>query len=358
MNSRMSIATPITEVDDEIARYFKRKTLSSAHLGPWFEHLWALTSTRVLGGKCVRPKLFLAAHDAFSDADEPRNADVITVAVAMELLHYSFLLHDDVIDGDTMRRGKNNLIGMLAEMKADAAGTPQRRLHWAQSCAILMGNLLLSDVHQMFAALNIPNTFRTRMLELLDHTITESVAGEQLDVGLSDGVVAAELSTILTMCGYKTATYTFEFPLRAAATMAGADPQVDPILSQAGHLLGVAFQLQDDLLSVFGDAKEHGKDSFSDLREGKETAIIAYARMTSHWLSIEPVFGKADLTDPEGTLARDHLIRSGAKGFVEGLIEEQIRALHELLAEHQEILPKPLITLLLDLATELEGRTS
>lgn len=358
MNATTRIATPVTEVDDEIARYFKRKTLSSAHLGPWFEHLWSLSSTRVLGGKCVRPKLFLAAYDAYAGSDRPRTSDIITVAAAMELLHYSFLLHDDVIDGDTMRRGKKNLIGILAETHEDDAETSQRRLHWAQSCAILMGNLLLSDVHQMVAALTVSEAIRKRLLELLDHTITESVAGEQLDVGLSDGIVAAELSTILTMCGYKTATYTFEFPLRAAATMAGADAKVDPVLSQAGHLLGVAFQLQDDLLSVFGDAGEHGKDAFSDLREGKETAIIAYARMTSHWVPIEPLFGKADLSDAEGGIARDHLLRSGAKGFVEGLVEEQIRALHELLAEHQELLPAPLITMLLDLATDLEGRTS
>lgn len=360
MNLRISITEDVEPVEHEIRRIFATKTAQAAYAGPWFELLWTTAASRALGGKYVRPKLFLSALNSFTGYSPVENPEGLRIAAAIELLHYSFLLHDDVIDGDTVRRGKPNLIGELASTPyPELEGlTAERRMHWARSCAILMGNLLLAEVHQIAASLDMDRVSRERFLELLDHTITESVIGEQLDVGLSDSIIPAELSTILSMCAYKTATYTFELPLRAAAIVSKADRALDPVLAQAGHLIGLAFQLQDDLLSIFVDAETHGKDAFSDLREGKETALIAYTRMTSAWGDVSVLFRKPDLTHEEGYVTKELLETCGAKAFVESLIEDQIRALHELLAEHQALLPPGLTRMLLTLASDLEGRTS
>ena len=357
MNMQAGITEDVEPVATELHRIFVAKTTHASHANPWFEHLWNTAAACAVGGKFVRPRLFLNALRALAQGDEHDAQQSIQIAAAIELLHYSFLLHDDVIDGDTTRRGRPNLIGALA--RADTEGsTPERRLHWARSCAILMGNLLLAEVHQIVAAAELDDDRRVRLLDLLSHTITESVIGEQLDVGLSDLIVPADLSTVLSMCASKTATYSFEFPLRAASVIAGAPRELDPVLAQAGHLLGLSFQLQDDLLSMFVDATDHGKDPFSDLREGKETALIAYARMTSCWPGIERVFGQALLAEADGLEVRALLDECGAKEFVESLIEEQIRALHELLAEHHEVLPVALTRLILTIANDLEGRTS
>ena len=356
---RVSITEDAEPVAAELRRLFDAKSARAAQASPWFEHLWNAASTCAIGGKFVRPRLFLSALRAFDDTRPSSDAQAVQLAAAIELLHYSFLLHDDVIDGDTMRRGQPNLIGALANAHPDTEElTLERRLHWARSCAILLGDLLLSEVHQIFAAVDYSADQRRRLLDLLDHTVTTSVVGEQLDVGLSDRIIPADLSTILTMCGYKTATYTFEFPLRAASIVAGAPQSLDAVLAQAGHLLGLSFQLQDDMLSMFVDAAEHGKDAFSDLREGKETALIAYARMTNAWPRIEQVFGDEHLSEAEGLEIRSVLHECGAQGFVESLIDEQMRALHELLAEHHGRMPPTLTQLILTLASDLEGRTT
>ncbi len=347
-------------IENELGGLIGKRASAATAYGPNFARLWALAGRNVLGGKFVRPLLLMEMFDALEQTGSKQRETAISIAAAVELLHYAFLLHDDVIDGDLVRRGHPNLIGSLLAEAGELPDSPHGAragsgLHWAQTGGILMGDMLLAATHQAFARADLPQEPRLRLLDLLEHTINETVAGEQLDVGLGDGIIAPDLETILVMCGYKTATYTFELPLRAAATLAGADFAVETALATAGRHLGLAFQLQDDLLSTFGDPRRHGKDPFSDLREGKETAIIAHARTTSAWPDIEPYFGRPGLNSDEGQHVRRHLSDCGAEAFVQGLIEEQVRAFNTLLTS---TIPPGARNVLLDLAGQLEGRQS
>ncbi|WP_336660322.1 polyprenyl synthetase family protein [Leucobacter sp. USHLN153] len=374
----------IDRVQARLEEFFANRIREAEAYHPAYAHLWKLCSERTLGGKRIRPRLlldFAAALGAETESNETLAASVeaiVDIATAVELLHASFLLHDDVFDGDLVRRGTPNLIGALVNEGAgpleqaavgpggahDSAGTPSgsaapNRLHWARTCGILMGDLLLAEVHQLFARTHVADAQRTQLLDLLAHAITESVVGEQLDVGLEDGTVAADTATVLEMCRLKTATYTFELPLRAAAILAGSSsPAIDAALAAAGAHLGLAFQLQDDLLSTFGDPEVHGKDAYSDLREGKETAVIAAARMTAAWPQIEPSFGSGRLDAAEGARVQELLRECGAERFVRGLIDDQMRALHETLADATSGLPDRARQTLLALADRLDGRRS
>src|SRR5690606_25704904 len=138
----------------------------------------------------------------------------------------------------------------------DDANSPNA-LHWARSNAILMGDLLLSQVHQIFARADLSTPHRHRSLDLLASAIADSVGGELIDVGMSDRIITPGLSTILEMCRLKTATYSFEFPLRLAAVLTDASEATESALASAGRHLGLAYQLHDDLLSTFGDPAEH-----------------------------------------------------------------------------------------------------
>lgn len=346
-----------TAIEDELSGLIRKRASAATAYGPNFARLWTLAGQNVLGGKFVRPLLLMETYDALQQGRTGHRETAISIAAAVELLHYAFLLHDDVIDGDLVRRGHPNLIGSLLAETGELP-RPDGGLHWAQTGGILMGDMLLAGTHQAFARADLPHTLRLRLLDLLEHTINETVAGEQLDVGLGDGIVAPELKTILMMCGYKTATYTFELPLRAAAALAGADFAVETALATAGRHLGLAFQLQDDLLSTFGDPSRHGKDPFSDLREGKQTAIIAHARTTSAWPDIEPFFGRPELNGADAEHVRRQLSDCGAEKFVQTLIEDEMRAFNSLLNNTRSQIPPSVRTVLLDLAGQLEGRQS
>lgn len=380
-------------IEDELGAFFHARTAVAQTYGDEFVRLWALAGESVLGGKLVRPLLLVATYDALhpidaaigdacgggsvsvsdDDIQDECGCDrdtVIRIASAIEVLHYSFLLHDDVIDGDLTRRGRPNLIGaLLADAShpartsglpsdAEGAASSATELHWARTGGILMGDLLLASTHQTFARVCLKPAVRLRLLDLLEHTIMESVAGEQLDVGLGGGLIAPELATILAMSTYKTATYTFELPLRAAAILAGADAPVADALSAAGRHLGLAFQLQDDLLSTFGDPDQHGKDSFSDLREGKQTALIAYARLTDQWSVIEPLFGQRNLISEAGIRLQELLVSCGAEQFVRLLIDEQLSAFFKLLDTQPTEIPAQVRRVLVELASRLEHRQS
>lgn len=361
----MSITVQREALEDERMRlvqrsiedYFEERSRAAARYGPEFAHLWGLAANTVLGGKFVRPELLVETFAALTDT--PRHAvppqPVVRAAVAVELLHYAFVLHDDVIDGDLVRRGRPNLIGAVAH----ASGGPADRtsaLHLGTTSGILMGDLMLSGVYQLVAELDAPAATRTRLTRSLGETIDETVAGEHADVGLAHGVVAPDLGTILAMSANKTAAYTFGLPLAWGAILADADPGTVRALTKAGRHLGLAFQLQDDLLSVFGDPTCHGKDPASDLREGKVTALIAHARASAQWPLIEPYLGRGDLSDRDLAGACALLEACGAKAAVERQIEDSLFAFRAATADTS--IPARARDEILRFAKSLRGRSS
>ncbi|WP_336652475.1 MULTISPECIES: polyprenyl synthetase family protein [unclassified Leucobacter] len=350
------------EIEQQLRELLDIGKASTASLGPHFGHLWDLGSECLLGGKMLRPRLLMGAYAAITDPPSDNVADrraALRIAAAIELLHFAFLLHDDVIDEDLTRRGAPNVIGRLlheADLARGEEVADSRALHWARSSGILLGDLMLSEVHQVFAREPLADSTRRRLLDLLRRTTTESVVGEHSDIGLGDRIIPSDLNTVLEMSRLKTATYTFEFPLRAAAVLAGAPPRLEDALGEVARHLGVAFQLQDDLLCAFGDSREHGKDVFSDFREGKETAIIAYARMTGAWPNIEPLLGSPDFCEADAEAIRTLLVECGAEGFVRSIVDERIRAAVEITSREATAMPAALRGFLIGIIDSLDGR--
>lgn len=340
----------VEAIVDEV---FRRKGREARVYGSDAVDLWRTAGHTVRGGKLVRPRLLIAAYRALTGVGHVP-AEVVEAAAAVELLHYAFILHDDVIDGDTVRRGRPNLIGAIAAEAAPAA----RPDHRGSTAAILMGDLILSAAYQHLARLDVPHHVRVRVLDIVDHTIDETVAGEWADVSLAGGSGTAALREVLEMSANKTACYTFELPLRLAAALAGASIQTEDAIAEAGRHIGLAFQLEDDLLCAFGDPADHGKDPLSDLREGKQTPIIAYARSTRDWALIEPDVGRADLSPADADRVRSVLEQCGARRFVEDLRDDAIVQVRQLCGGRRPSIPGGAAGVLLDFAAHLEGRRS
>ncbi|GAA4506576.1 polyprenyl synthetase family protein [Brevibacterium yomogidense] len=327
----------VARIEAALDRFFAERASAVASLNAGFADLWDLAATHARGGKLVRPRLFIDAVEAFCTAEESGDTrgsegvrksgrigeeSVDRLAAVLEVLHYAFLLHDDVIDGDLVRRHGPNLIGTVRGQHPDAPDGDS--LHWGTSAAILMGDVLLSAAVLDCARLPLPSGPRARVLDLVDEAITETVAGEYLDVGLSDGVVAAELDTVMTMTALKTASYSFSLPLRLAAALSDAAPEVDETLVRVGNHLGVAFQVQDDLLTMFGRHVAHGKDALSDLREGKQTVLVAHLRSSVRWHEIAGVLGEPDVDESGAARIRRAFDESGSRTFAVGLVTHHL----------------------------------
>ncbi|GAA4837662.1 polyprenyl synthetase family protein [Garicola koreensis] len=322
-------------IGEALRRRIRRRAGQAERYGGDFAELWAQMAEHAAGGKLLRPRLFLDTAEALAHGRVLDRDLLIELGVGIEMLHYAFLLHDDVIDRDFRRRQGVNLLGEVRDAHPAPQSEAARR--WGTAVGILAGDLMISEVHQIFARARVRETAGHRLLDLLDDTIQASVCGEAADVGLSVGAVDPTLSAALSMTQYKTATYSFELPLRAAAIVEGADEVTESALTAAARHMGIAYQLQDDLLSAFGDPQRHGKESGSDFREGKQTPLIAYARTTDWWPQIADCLGRGDITGHDTATAHNTeqlraLLRDcGAEQFIHNLLTQHLSALDHLL---------------------------
>ena len=328
------IGSELVRLDDteEVASWIdaffdERVSMASAH-GRQYRSLWEAARHASEGGKKFRPALVLETYRELGGGD---TGDAVRVATAFELLHTAFLLHDDVIDRDTVRRGRPNLVGAFALDAADRGVSEEDAELWGQASAILAGDLLIYSAQAMVARLNVAEQKRSSLLDLLDQCVFVTAAGELADVAFSTRVETPELSDVLAMTAWKTATYSFEGPLKAGAILAGAGADDLRTLGEFGSLVGVAFQLRDDILGVFGVEQLTGKSAISDIRRGKITPLVVYAQRTSHGAELNHILARSELCDTDGDVVRGILEQSGARAFVEEMISDYAERAIELI---------------------------
>jgi geranylgeranyl diphosphate synthase, type I len=272
-------------------------------------------------------------------------AGIFAAAAALELLHAGALVHDDLMDASDTRRGQPSLHRQFEARHAAAGwrGSPQA---FGMGSAILLGDLLLCWTDELFHGSGLPAGALLRAQPVLNLMRTEVFAGQYLDLfGQADGDGTVE--SALRVVEYKTARYTIERPLHLGAALAGAPvPQallngsgtppggasakaapVAAAYAAYGRPLGVAFQLRDDILGVFGDPEQTGKPAGDDLREGKRTVLlaIACARATASQAAVIARHLGNPLLDDAGTAeVREVITDSGALAECERMIGRHV----------------------------------
>jgi geranylgeranyl diphosphate synthase type II len=311
--------TPRT-TDEALRRLLDAGAARAAATAPQHARLWAALAMAAEGGKRFRPALLVATHDALGGS---RSAAAVEVGAAVELLHTAFVVHDDVIDGDDVRRGRLNVSGTFHAHALVAGASGQDATDLGRTAGILAGDLALAAAIRAVATCGAPVPVAERLLDLFDAALHTTAAGELADVELSLGTRSSSLVDSLTMAEQKTGAYSFALPLQCGAVLAGADEAAVDVLGEAGRSLGIAFQLVDDLLGVFGDPRVTGKSATCDLRTRKQTPLLVHARSGSDWDAISAYVGR-DLTDAELDEARRLLTASGSRRFVEDLAADHL----------------------------------
>lgn len=304
------------QVDAVLARFFSLAKNRAAAFGPQYVTLWETLENNTVGGKRFRPRMVMCAYEALGGDDLEAAANV---GAAFELLHTALIVHDDVIDHDFTRRGVPNIAGTYRELATSSGASARVADHSGISAAVIAGDLALFNSYRLIDRSGVSDQTRTRLIEVMDDALFASAAGELIDVDFQIMPEVPRVDEILTMERYKTAVYSFECPLQAGAILAGASEDVVTTLGDFGREIGIAYQIVDDLLGVFGLEHETGKTTTGDLREGKRTVMIAYATSTREWAGVSRLLGKPDLSDDEAQALRDVLVECGARSFAEGL---------------------------------------
>ncbi|MDI2098864.1 polyprenyl synthetase family protein [Ruicaihuangia caeni] len=318
------------------------------------------------GGKRIRPLLLLHTYRRLeeqrdgsrdTDSSSPETASgVIDIAAAFELLHAAFVAHDDVIDGDLKRRGDLNAVGEAVSLAVDHGVPPKAAARLGVTAGILSGDLLLGAAYSLVARAAVPTEVRSSLLDLVDRTLLDSAEGEYADVWFSIAPSHADPERVVVTSELKTARYSFQAPLLAAATLATSEPAVRDALDEIGAALGTVYQLRDDVLGVFGNPETTGKSALGDLREGKHTLLVELARSTDAWRGASDRFGKPDLDEVDAERLRGALRDSGALAQVESEIQRRVDSAARRIDEAP--LPQELQTYLAHLLIRCAERTS
>jgi geranylgeranyl diphosphate synthase type I len=228
------------------------------------------------GGKRLRPLFAYWGYRAVTPSPEdPVDDEILLLFSALELLHACALVHDDVIDDSATRRGMPTAHVHFAELHRDR-GWRGSADQFGRSAAILLGDLSLVWADDIVAEVNLPPDGQRRVQRVWSDIRTEVLGGQYLDI-VAESSGAHSIASAMNVNTYKTASYTVSRPLQMGAAAAADRPDVQASFHDLGNDLGVAFQLRDDVLGVFGDPAVTGKPSGDDLRSGKRTVLLAEA---------------------------------------------------------------------------------
>ncbi|MFG2111656.1 polyprenyl synthetase family protein [Streptomyces sp. NPDC048718] len=296
-------------------------------LDPVFAHDIAERVARftAAGGRRIRPLLVWWSFRACG-GDDTRVAAVLRTAAALELLQACALVHDDLMDRASTRRGAPALhTDVTRQYTVTVSPLAAHRL--GAGAAVLAGDLALAWADDAFtgALLDPALSWDTahRLKDVWAALRTEMAAGQYLDLQGQATADRTRVRAVRAAC-LKSARYTVERPVELGAVLAGAGPDTLGALRRAGRCAGLAFQLRDDLDDLFADPFATGKPSGGDVREGKPAYPLAVARGLVAAAGdryalrvLEEARGRADLTDEELGEVRDVVVATGARDLVE-----------------------------------------
>ncbi|MET0728795.1 MAG: polyprenyl synthetase family protein [Acidimicrobiales bacterium] len=309
-----SLLTVAERVEDRLEALFSTEIARWAELSPDLRPpLESLRRLVMDGGKRLRPAFcfwgFLGA------GGDPSSDEIIDAGAAFEMLQAFALVHDDVMDDSSTRRGSRTAHLAFGDRHAETEWRGEAR-RFGEGVAILIG-----DLAHVYADQLLPRT-SGHVQQVWDELRIELNVGQYLDLL---GTARADTDSVSArrIARYKSGKYTIERPLHVGAALAGRLDDLQAPLSAYGDPLGEAFQLRDDLLGAFGEETATGKPVGDDLREGKPTPLLAAATAKADRAQAQVLarVGTRDLDDEAITAIQEVLIATGAVDAVDASIE-------------------------------------
>lgn len=318
-------------VAERLSSFLERMRVESAEYGPDASALIDSAADTLVGGKRLRARFCHAGWrgvSRFADRSAVESTALWGVCASLEIFQSAALVHDDLIDNSDTRRGRPAAHRALERSHRDA-GWWGDAAAFGRSSAILLGDLLVAWSDDLFedAVAALPHAASVRReYARMRRDVT---VGQFLDIAeesaWSVNATDSHVERALRVVSLKSARYSIEQPLVLGAAMAGAADDQVLALRRFGHPVGMAFQLRDDVLGVFGDASVTGKPAGDDLREGKRTVLVALTRQTletSTRTLFDEMLGDPDLTAEQIAFLQATISASGALEKVESMISD------------------------------------
>ena len=324
-----------TLVSDAVAArlrlFLDRMRSESTDYGPDAAGLIETAAETFVGGKRLRARFCHAGWQAvarFGDRRAEESAALWDVCAALEIFQSAALVHDDLIDNSDTRRGRPAAHRAL-ESSHRESGWSGDAAAFGRSSAILLGDLLVAWSDDLLEEAIAPLPHAAAVRREYGRMRRDVTVGQFLDIAEESAwslhATDSHVERALRIVSLKSARYSIEQPLvLGAAIAAGSDDQLEA-LRRFGHPVGMAFQLRDDVLGVYGDSAITGKPAGDDLREGKRTVLVALTRQTldaSARNLFDEMLGDPALTPQQIAFLQATISGSGALEQVERMIDE------------------------------------
>lgn len=352
MSNSTANRSSVAEAFDALARQVSQATYD--YIGEYFRQREALFTPDLADGslsylkntgKCLRPLLLVLSARM---AGNPSEELLWPACGAVESFHNGTLVHDDIIDQDSLRRGVPTAHCRVAD--ASAQRHPQMpeecRRHFGISTAILGGALLYSHASQMLCQLpeSCPEKVRLSLLAHFNGVLAPGLMlGEQQDVELEWKSLSQVTTAQIQEMVYRKTSLLLECAALCGGAI-GAGVTIDKAhigkcIAQAMGKAGIAFQIQDDILGMFGTQERLGKPIGSDVREGKRTMLVTLAWQNSSENArrhLEMTLGNATAKDSDVVLVNEIVTQSGALRICQEQAEELIQDAHRIIQSELE----------------------
>ncbi len=311
------------DIAASLSEFLKEEENNFSQINIWAHDVISKILDFSLQGKMIRGGLSVLGYEMFSDIS---NKDIYKIATALEILQSAFLIHDDIMDRDEQRRGKDTIYYQY-EKSAIMKNYPHPR-HYGYSMGICSGDIAY---FLAYAALNRIQTLpeiKNRIMTIYTNEIIKVGFAQMQDVHFGYINSCVKLEDIISMYRHKTARYTFTLPLLLGAEFSGTSENTSD-LEKLSELYGIIFQIKDDELGLFGDEKSIGKEVGTDIKEGKKTIFYNFVINAENLPDKERIlgfFGNQNIGENEineiRNVVEDCGIRKDINKFVDELADE------------------------------------
>lgn len=316
-----------TRIDRQMSDFFDAKIKEAEKIDKSsVEVMRNLKEFNLRGGKRIRPSLMIHGYKCIKETDAEKEKNLVFASLAIELMEGFLLIHDDVLDQDELRRGGPTIHKAYERKYSDVRNISPRR--FGESIAIVAGDMQNSLANEIILNSGFPEKtikdFAKKYHEIALKTEYGWLCESMLAAKKIESIKEEDIMKVNT---YKTAAYTIEGPLHMGALLAGAEEKDFRILSDFAIPLGQAFQLQDDILGMFGDEKKLGKPVGSDMGEGKVTLLIVKALEKLNERdkkTLLNVLGKNDISMKDIGNVKRIITDSGSMDYSKNLAEKLI----------------------------------
>jgi len=313
----------IQAIDNYLTQFFHQKVKESAKITPVASEIWEKIENFVSGGKRIRGSLVKLGYDCFKRSN---GKSLLSISASIELTHGSLLIHDDIIDQSKLRHNQPTI---HKQYQIYHKKNYQKRgaKHYGESMAIVAGIVGYYGAISLINGGSFAFETKNKLINELTKFILNTAYGEGLDIDLACRSKILQ-KDVLTIHTYKTAYYTFIGPLKLGGILAGAGENQLKKFEDYGIPIGIAYQLQDDILGIFGKEEKLGKPIGDDIKEGKNTFL--YTRAIKNGNSqqkkrLKSLWGKKNISLKEIEEARTIIKKTGSLAYSQNLASQLVK---------------------------------